>query len=297
VTLPSVADARASSPAAARSRQEPPGGLGLEPLDQRVAAEAGAAEDGEEPGGARGRALGGERRNAGRRALQHGAVEEGAGRWHGEHAHDGRRSGGLSHHRDVAGVTAEARDVLTHPAKGGDHVLQARLAVAPPRHAEEPERAEPVVDADDHGVALPREDAAVVPVQGAGAAAVAAAVQPDDHGTARDVDGGRRDGQGQAVLALRRREIAHHGDQPRRSLRRDRTVTRGVEDLPPGPTRDRRSETSLPDGGLGERDPPEPDKAIMRHAPCLPERRARQRDVRSTHASTHSRRLHCLSDM
>ena len=101
-------------------------------------------------------------------ALGDGLVEQALGRWRAEERADAHAAGGLAEDRDVAGVAAEAGDVVAHPTEGGDLVADAVGARAGERRVqvpevEEPEGAQPVVDRDDHHVAVPGQVRAVVP--------------------------------------------------------------------------------------------------------------------------------------
>ncbi len=118
------------------------------------------------------------------------------------------RSRRLPEDRHVARIAAERGDVVAHPLERRDlieHPVVARRAAARLARElgvrEETERAEPVVDRDEHDVPL-RERLAVVPRFGAGASLKPSAVDPHHH---RQTIGGRLcrrpEVQRQAVLA------------------------------------------------------------------------------------------------
>jgi hypothetical protein len=74
-------------------------------------------------------------------------------------------TGGFTEYGDAFRVTAEGRDVLPHPAQGGDLIPQAQVVVEPvPQRAEfePPEHADPVGDVDDDHVAVGGQPGAVV---------------------------------------------------------------------------------------------------------------------------------------
>src|SRR5688572_9595591 len=80
-----------------------------------------------------------------------------------------RAAGGLAEHRDVVPIAAERRDIALDPGEGSELIEQAvvsaglvRPALGRQRRVREiPEKAEPVIEADEHD-ALPCERRAVV---------------------------------------------------------------------------------------------------------------------------------------
>ena len=97
-------------------------------------------------------------------------------RWRGGRALGGRRaeqrghaesSGGLAEDGDGARITTKGRDVVPHPAQGSHLVVDAPVSDQPVGIGqvpvtEEAQGAEPVVDGDDHGVAVAHQVAAPV---------------------------------------------------------------------------------------------------------------------------------------
>ena len=92
-------------------------------------------------------------------ALHDGAAEEPFGGGRSQQRGHAESAGGLAEDGDAAGIAAEGRDVVPHPPQRGDLVLQAPVPDQPVRVGqvpvtEESQGAEPVVDGDDHGVAV-----------------------------------------------------------------------------------------------------------------------------------------------
>ena len=125
-----------------------------------------------------------------------------------QHA-DAHPAGGLAEDGDVVGVAAEAGDVVAHPAQRSDLVAHSVVAavcvvaVGQRRIVEVAERAEPIVDRDDHDIAATAEMLTVVDRRGAGAGGESAAVDPDHHGALCVVDAGGPDVEREAVLVNR----------------------------------------------------------------------------------------------
>lgn len=95
-------------------------------------------------------------------------------------------AGRLSGEGDAVGVAAQGRDVLLHPAQGELLVLEPPVAGAGPvPRAEEAERAEAVVERDQHQVAVQQVLRAV---ERRATLAEAARVQPHQHGQVAAVD-------------------------------------------------------------------------------------------------------------
>ena len=138
--------------------------------------------------------------------LRDGAVEESLGLGCSEQHADAHSAGRLAEDRDVVGVAAEAGDVVAHPAQRGDLVAHAVvaavgvIAVGEGLVVEVAQRAEAVVDRDQHDVAAAGEVLAVVDRRRAGAAGEAAAVDPDHHRARRVVEAGRPDVEREAVF-------------------------------------------------------------------------------------------------
>ena len=106
-------------------------------------------------------------RDLGLAALDHRPPERVAAPGRREQLEDRSRARGLAEHGDPVGVAAERGRVRAHPRQCGELVAQTavrgRVAGRPDRaEGHEAQRAEPVVDRDDHGVALGREARRVV---------------------------------------------------------------------------------------------------------------------------------------
>ena len=118
-------------------------------------------------------------------ALRRDLVEEALRRRHVHHADDFAAAAGLPEDHHVAGVAAEALDVVVHPLQRHDQIGRAgvagvRVLRTIGRQIERAEDVQPVVHADDHDVAELAERAAVVGVRlHRGAVREAAAVHPD----------------------------------------------------------------------------------------------------------------------
>ena len=96
-------------------------------------------------------------------ALHDGPVEEALGTGRAEQREHAPGSGRLAEDRDVGGVAAEAGDVVADPFERSDLVEDAEVGgrTGVLDH-EEPERADAVVDGDDHAVGARGEAGAVV---------------------------------------------------------------------------------------------------------------------------------------
>ena len=156
-------------------------------------------------------------------ALADGGVEEAARERRGHQLVDAPRAGRLAEDGHARRVAPERRDVPLHPAEGGDLVQQAVVARRPvpglgaqQRVGEIAERAEAVVDGDQHHAAL-RQPRPVVGDVGAVADGQPAAVDPNQHGGAVVRPRRRPDVQVEAVLVhavdARVVERPHRGGQ------------------------------------------------------------------------------------
>ena len=92
-------------------------------------------------------------------ALHDGAPEEPFGSRRAEQRGHAESSGGLPEDGDGAGITTKGRDVVVHPSQGSQLILYAPVSDQPVGIGqvpvtEEAQRAEPVVDGHDHGVAV-----------------------------------------------------------------------------------------------------------------------------------------------
>ena len=178
---------------------------------------------------------------------------------------DRARARGLAEHRDPLGVAAERVDALAHPAQRGELVEEAavrRRVTVVERH--EAQRAEAVVDRDDHRPRLRGEPCGVVDGLRRAAGDERAAVDPHEHGAGTagfaGFAGGGPDVEGQAVLGEPGRVRPEAGQRCRQrvALRRGRTERKGGPD--PGPRRGRfgRAPPPLAHGRRGVGDPEEP---------------------------------------
>ena len=138
-------------------------------------------------------------RGARRTADRHRAVEESLRRLERQQCPDAHGAGRLAHDGDVAGVSAERRDVVANPFQRLDLVQQPLVSGrwnAPARHpvqVEKSQRADPIVDRDHHDIAAPGHDLAVVDRRAPGAAGETAAVDPHQHRSFAVVEAGRPD--------------------------------------------------------------------------------------------------------
>ncbi len=129
-------------------------------------------------GQARGPGLGGRARRAAAAFTDH-AAEQAAGQRRGHQRADGPAARRLPGDRDLVRVTAEAGDVPVHPAQRRFLVEQPVIAVrgerraTQPRHVQEAEDAQPVVDGHHDDVIGPDDQRAVVLVPGPGGQAAA----------------------------------------------------------------------------------------------------------------------------
>jgi hypothetical protein len=155
----------------------------------------------------------------------------------------------LAEDRDVGGIAAKRGDVVAHPFERGDHVERAGIArpgetlAADVVEMQVATDVEPVVDADHHDIAAPREVGAVGDRAVAGAIGKGTAVQPHHH-RPFSCETWRPDIEAQAVLGFRaavdRPENAIHLGAPfdlRRRLRRLAVIDERV--VHPGPRRHR----------------------------------------------------------
>jgi hypothetical protein len=115
-------------------------------------------------------------------------VEQPLGRRHRQQRADLAAAARLAEDRHVARIAAEARGVVAHPLQRSDDVQHADVAGvgelgAGAAQIEMPVDRQPVIDADDHHVAGPRQIRAVVAERRPGAVGIAAAVNPHHHGT------------------------------------------------------------------------------------------------------------------
>ena len=124
-------------------------------------------------------------------AARHDCGPEQPGGHRAEQVGDHRaRAGGLADDHHLVRIAAELGDVRAHPLERGDLVhdpviaRMAALLAAQRRMREEAERADPIVEVDEHGAGLGHRLAVVVRHAG-GADRVAAAVKEHDHGQLR----------------------------------------------------------------------------------------------------------------
>lgn len=136
-------------------------------------------------------------------------MQQALSRRHGQQCGGLRAATGLPEDHDVAGIVAEARDVVPDPPQCGDrveHPVHPRgrplLGRAEVGEVEVAEHAEPVVDRDHHDVAEPGQRVPVEPAVVAGAGAEPAAVEGDEHRPAPAVRSRRPHVEHQAVLVL-----------------------------------------------------------------------------------------------
>ena len=145
----------------------------------------------------------------GRPAHDDGAVEQAARGRHGEQGAHLPASARLAEDRHVAGIAAEARDVLAHPLQRGDHVEGAGVAGVGKAFAREigemqmAEDVEPLVDRHHDHVVVCSKARPVEPRHVGGAERKGAAVVPDHDRTLAAVGKpARPQVQGEAILAL-----------------------------------------------------------------------------------------------
>lgn len=140
-------------------------------------------------------------------AVGEGAAEQAARRVHRHEAGDRGRSGGLSRHRDPAGIAAERGDVVAHPPERGDLVEQSTVVrpgflTVRGRDVAESLEAEAVVEGDDHDSVTGQERPVEVGLCG-GTEDVGAAVDPHEHGEPPAVAVRGPDVEAQDVLVAR----------------------------------------------------------------------------------------------
>ena len=136
-------------------------------------------------------------------------VEEALGGRHMHHADDFAAAAGLAEDGDVAGIAAEAFDVVVNPLERGHQVGRAGIAGvrvfgAVGREIEGAQDVQPVIHADDHDVAELAEVLAFIGIGfHRGAIGEPAAVHPDHDGLLHlRADALRPDVQTLAVLVL-----------------------------------------------------------------------------------------------
>ena len=178
---------------------------------------------------------------------QHTVEEAGRGR-HGHERRALRAAARLAEDRDVARIAAELLDVVADPAQGQDQIEDADVARIGERLAADlgqeqvAEHVQAVVHGHHRHVAAAAQAGAVGFDLVAGAARVAAGVEPDEHGTLAAVAQARRpDVQVQAVFA--------HRPAAPTGLGRDRAEGDRVADA--GPRRGRKRRLEAPRGGIG----------------------------------------------
>ena len=142
-------------------------------------------------------------------ALADRAVEQAIRRGHGEQDPDLLTAARLTEHRDVAGVTAERRDLVPHPLERGgeieeaDHAGRCEVVAHRGTEVQQAEHPESVVDPDHHDVTATSQLGSVVERTGRGARVETAAVQPHHHRAAGVVtDPGGPHVEHEAVFAL-----------------------------------------------------------------------------------------------
>ena len=190
-------------------------------------------------------------------------TEQPTSRGRREQGPDRAAAGGLPADGHPFGIPTEGGDVALHPAQGLDLVQQTSVVrgVGDPAEAVE---AEPVREGHRHD-AVAVEGAAVVPGAGRRPRLVAAAVDPDEH---RQSGGGLTGHRGEHVDVQRRvardGRFRDGGHLAERTTLGRRTVRARVADARPGSGRDRRGEAVRSDRGLGERQPEEGGRAVVR---------------------------------
>ena len=177
---------------------------------------------------------------------QHAVEQAGRGR-HGHERRALRAAAGLAEDRDVARIAAELLDVVADPPQGQDQIEDAGVARVGERLAADlgqeqvAEHVQAVVHGHHRHVAAAAQTGAVGFDLVAGAARVAARVEPHEHGTPAAVTQARRpDVQVQAVFA--------HRPAAPTGLGRDRAEGDRVADA--GPRRGRKRRLESPRGGI-----------------------------------------------
>ncbi len=185
-------------------------------------------------------------------------MEQPRGRGHGQQRRHAHGAGGLAEDRDLVGVTAERGDVVAHPLERGDLVEQPAVARAGElrievAEVEEAERAEAVVEGDEHDA-----------VAGRTTCRRSSGDEPEPISnpppwihtmTGRDpVERRGPDVQVEAVLVPLLGVTAEERVHDRRVLRCDRAERVGGTDVVPGLDRLRWPEAQLADRRCGERD-------------------------------------------
>ncbi len=203
-------------------------------------------------------------------ALGDGALEQALRQRRAHESADADGAGRLAEDGHVARVAAEGADVLLHPVQGRYLVQNAVVAAGVLRGLgregrvhQEAERAEPVVDADQHH-ARPGQRGAVVGLLGPAALVQAAAVHPDHHragGIPRPR--GSPDVQPQAILVHR----PHVSAQGAWGLRTGRAEVRRVAHAFPRRGRRRRLPAQRADRRRGVGDAQVGGHAVLEPAP------------------------------
>jgi hypothetical protein len=204
-----------------------------------------------------------------RAALRDRLAEESVGAGHGDQIGDRHPPGRLPEDRDIAGVTAEDRDVVSDPSERGHLVEEAPVALGSPgpfvgkgRMAKEPEDAEPVVHGDDHHVAAAGQLRPLVEGRRARPAGERPTVDPDHDRLGRPVERGRPHVEGQAVLVLGGRGVtAERGGLP--GLGRPRSVLARTPDAGPRGVRPRPAEAQGADRRRRERHAPKDVQPVL----------------------------------
>ena len=190
-------------------------------------------------------------------ALGHRPMEQPLGRRHAEQRAHLARAPRLAEDGDAARIAAEVRDVVADPLESRDDVAHAGVAgisvlfAAELGQVHEPERVQPVRDADDHDVVLAREVGAVIGHHPGRAGRIAAAVQPHHHrALAACANAGRPDVQVETVFAHRLAQVERFPflDEDRIDERRPMPELEGVEDTRPRLRLERRKKTTRAGG-------------------------------------------------
>ena len=122
-------------------------------------------------------------------ALHNGAPEEPFGGGRAEKRGHAESSGGLPEDGDGARITAKARNVVVHPSQGSQLILYPPVSDQPVGIGQVPvtqeaQRAQPVVDGHDHGIAVAHQLTAPVEKHRPAARSEPAPVNEDHHRTA-----------------------------------------------------------------------------------------------------------------
>src|SRR5260370_27983967 len=141
-----------------------------------------------------------------RSALRDRFVEEAARGWHREQSSDAHAAGRFAEYCDVVRIAAEFCDIVANPFERCDLIEhpfdsgRRNFSLGHISKAHEAQRAEAIIDRDDHDIAAPGEDGAIIDWLRGRADGESPAVNPDHHGPSFTVESRRPDVQEAAIF-------------------------------------------------------------------------------------------------